>query len=214
MILTGMMPISNGNYLVSGGELFIKASQNGQLLNLSSQNLIQVKVPAGSNPSLQMSEFYADTLTVVDTAGWTPTNQPIQVINDSINPISYYVFTLDYLNWVNCDHFYLMPNPKTAITINVNPLFNQDNCKVYISFDGKNAADNLFWNGTNNNMTTFYCRPIAHGVPVTFLAIGHLNNKYYYAMKSITVNSNTNTDTLNMQLSDLNTIKMHLSSLP
>jgi hypothetical protein len=59
MILNNALPVSNGQLLISGGEVYFNATQGGQKLKMNPASSVYINVPAGSSPSFQMKEFYA-----------------------------------------------------------------------------------------------------------------------------------------------------------
>lgn len=210
MILTGMIPMAGSLPLVSGGEFFIQATQNGEILKLSGSGSVQVSVPTGVTPSNLMNEFYADDLTITDSTGWSTNNDSIIVIQDSTGngTGNYYYFEIDSMDWINCDYFWNDPAPKTNISVNAGSEYNGTNCVVFMSIDGQNTIGQLYYNNpsyTANGWPT--------GKAVTFIAISEINGQYYSAFKSalITVNHN---ETLNLSPTTEAQIIQDLANLP
>lgn len=136
VLLSGVMTESNGQLLESGGEMEIKANQDGKPLRIN-PNLgdtgIQVEVPKVMNDK-DMGLFVQEKRDQgqggaggggqqqQNPATWVPA--PYYPFGNGPNS---YTFTLPGFTWVNCDRFYSDPNPKTTVT--VLPAF-QDNNQV------------------------------------------------------------------------------------
>jgi hypothetical protein len=138
MILGNRPTEASGNMLISFGEMTVKASQNGQPLQLRNDSTItRVQVPLAPNPAVGQGardfpiwdgdslatfsvnghdhENMPSTLTqsgyVARGINWTPTSN-IGISNG--NGTS--TFRLDSLGqWRNCDALYADPRPKTTV---------------------------------------------------------------------------------------------------
>jgi hypothetical protein len=108
ILLSGKMTESNGQILISGGEIQITASQNGQALKLNPAANVAVKIP--TTLSTDPMDLFTFAPTTSDST-WV-LNQKARVVTEA----SYYSFSLPNFGWVNCDYFYSNPNPKTTIT--------------------------------------------------------------------------------------------------
>jgi hypothetical protein len=213
MILTGITTVSNGQLLVSGGEFFIKATQNGQVLKLSGSDIVYAKIPAGVNSSFQMQEFYAESISISDTTkDWSISNDStnITVVQDTVSGAfsNYYYFGIDSMNWINCDYFWNDPAPKTNVKVTLDQKFTPSNCIVFLSVNGVNSIASLYWfNGV------YQISNIPTGKAVSFIAISEIDGQYYSAFLSTTITTNHN-ETLNLTPTTLNEIKNQLSILP
>lgn len=137
VLLSGVMTESNGQLLESGGEMEIKANQDGKPLRIN-PNLgdtgIQVEVPKVMN-NRDMGLFVQEKRDQGQGGGGTGGGQQQQNPTTWVpapyypfgNGPNSYTFTLPGFTWVNCDRFYSDPNPKTTVT--VLPAF-QDNNQV------------------------------------------------------------------------------------
>jgi hypothetical protein len=209
MILTGMVPMAGQYPLVSGGEIFLKATQGSQTLKIASGAQINAAVPAGNNPSTQMNEFYATNTTATDTTGWTASTDSISVQQDTVFTGGYYYsFVINGMNWINCDYFYNDPAPKTSVTVNPGTGYNSSNCVVFLSVDGQNSVAQLYnYNGafTTSNW------PV--GKAVTIIAISEINGQYYSAFKTTTLTAN-HSESMTMVPTTLSQINTSLAGLP
>jgi hypothetical protein len=205
MVLSDRPTTSDGRLLLSGGEIFIRATANGQALQLDSNTNILIEL-AQSTVDPNMGLFLEDT----DTSefNWTPIaiDSSRVIVNDSnwvrdsipcfyYNP-SHYIFSISTLGWINCDLFYYNPNPTTIhITCQGAPTAN--NVRSYIIFKDINAVTQL-WSDNYSaidlgiNSSTFHSYTIPIGQEVTIVAFGIKDNKEYFATKDITVSSDLN----------------------
>jgi hypothetical protein len=135
VIFSGVMTEANGQLLESGGELLIKAKQDGKDLQVNpalADTGIKVEVPKVMN-NKDMGLFVQQKRDQGPNGGGTGGGQQPQ------NPTTWapapyypfgngpntYSFTLPGFTWVNCDRFYSDPNPKTTVT--VSPVFQDNN---------------------------------------------------------------------------------------
>jgi hypothetical protein len=210
MILTGILPMSKYKPLVSGGEIYINATQNGQTLRLLPNKIIYATVPAGVNPSYQMQEFYSESNSLFDTTGWTTNNNNISVVQDSSGGSTFfnYYFQIDSMQWINCDYFWYNTSPKTAVGVSLPSQFNSTNCLVFMSVDGQNSLGRLFDFGGG-----FLTAEWPIGTVVTFIAIAEINGQYYSSFQGGTLVDN-HVETISMNATTLTAIRTQLAGLP
>ncbi len=222
MIFSKAPTVSNEKLLVSGGELFIQAFQNGSSLYLASSNSISAMVPA-INPG-PMKEFYVNWSSWQGEE-WQSLNwQSPEAFNDSIILIddttnfdstnyvypTYYYFNIDGLNWINCDYFYDSPGPFTDIEVVVPPAFSGANCEVFVSFDGLNSVAGLADYDVNHSFEAYSNFP--QGLNVHIVAIANINGQYYSAFVPATLSANFSTNitltatTMSQIIADVNAL--------
>lgn len=191
----GLMANGNKNMLISGGEFYINATQNGtQLATTSNINLL---VPSNL------------TETTIDTAMtlWTGNvEDPENLTWRQQNPAtgggpqgggvafeqnSYYV-TFGNFGWTNVDRFYSDPRPKTTLLSSVPTGYDNTNCAVYLSYDGEgqNALAKLdTYNSTTKKFSEHYGQiPVGLQCHVIFATAE--NGQWRYAIKGVTVAAN------------------------
>lgn len=105
MMFSGVFPISYGHALNSGGEFFLEASQNGEILRVADGSFVEIDIPAQADPD-GMQLFFAGPIEEPDTANWeivdtTFTNSGF-VFNSVDNS---YQIDVDTLGWGNIDAF-------------------------------------------------------------------------------------------------------------
>ena len=219
MILNKATTMSNNKLLVSGGELFLQAFQNGIPLSLTSSNVVYAKMPTSAN-SPPMSEFYSNESFVFEgDLDWSfndsTSTDSIIVSGDSIDFGGYnyyYEFNLDAMNWINCDYFYNSQGPFTDIDVSLNTQFNMTNCVVYVSFDGMNSVTSL--TDYNDDHTYNYgYESFPQGLNVHIVAISNINGQLYSSFTPATLTANFSTN-VTLTATTLAQITANVNSLP
>lgn len=212
MILSGASTISGGKPLISDGEIYLAATQNNYELHLTSANSVTVAIPTTTTaPISNMNEFYAREIN--DTADFTPadTTQFIPVIN--YQSVYFYSFAIDHLNWINCDYYMFQGGPETVVEATVPAQFNDQNCRLFIAFNGQKSAAECYHYDTGLHEFSpgsSYQLPI--GMGVTFVAIAEINGQFYSAFQSATIGNNHN-ETMNLVQSTQAQINQQLINL-
>jgi hypothetical protein len=195
MILNNALPLSNGQLLVSGGEVYFNATQGGQQLKMNPTSSVTYYVPAGNTPSYQMSEFYANAPANLSN---TNLNWATNTATANINPIQdsssggsafYYNFQSDSMNWSNCDYFYNLPGTKTTCTVNTTGSFDNSNTAVFLSMNGVATLAHLNSTSYNSLSQSFasYVNSIPVGSNYTVVAISYNGTNYFYGSQAITM---------------------------
>jgi hypothetical protein len=209
MIRSGVLTVSNGKLLVSGGELFINATQNNQTLKLANNQSILVSMQKKINNPNDMQEFY--TRAAIDTTNWGDPQDTIVVIPDSSSVNGSYYFALDSLGWINCDYFYANTNPLTTVNVTIaDTSFNSSNTMVFISFNGLNSAMGCY---QTNVVSTFAANYVPTNMPVTIVAISQKGTNYYAAFASTSI-TNNHVQSLTPTITSLSAIQTALGLLP
>ncbi len=221
MILNNAIPVSNGQLLVSGGEVYFNATQGGQKLKMNPASAVYFEVPS-TTPSYQMQEFYAtgpSNLSNTNLNWATPTaTTNIAVVQDTsfIGNSYYYSFQSDSLNWSNCDYFYNTPGTKTTCTVNLIGSFDNTNSAIFLSMNGANVLVRL--NATSYNSITqqfqSYLNSIPEGVNYTVVAIGFDGTNYYYGSQVVTMTTNMVINLAALTQTTKSQIETNLTTLP
>lgn len=226
MILNNAIPVSNGQLLVSGGEVYFNATQGNQQLKINPATGVYFTVPAGNTPSTQMKEFYANAPSNLSNTNlnWvTPTTAStnITAFQDTAatgpnGPYYSYFFTCDSMSWSNCDYFYTIPGTKTTCTVNTTGSFNNSNTAVFLSLNGVTTLAHL--NSTSytslSNSFASYQNSIPVGSIYTVIAIGFDGTNYHYASQVVTMTSNMVINMPALTQTTLSQIKTNLAGLP
>jgi hypothetical protein len=227
MVLNNAFPVSNGQLLVSGGEVYFNPTQNGQQLKLNPAVRVTFLVPAGNTPSYQMQEFYAQGPSVLSDStsilNWvqatnTGTTTGIQVGQDTAfgGSINYYDFDSDSVNWTNCDYFANTSGAKTTCTVNLSGNANNSNTMVFLSKNGvvsiaRLSPFNIF---TVSQQFKSYVNSIPLGANYTVGAISFDGSNYYYASQQITMTTDMVITMPVLTQTTKNQIEINLAGLP
>jgi len=125
MLFSKTLPISNGEPLISGGELNISAEQSGKPLRLADGKTVQANIPQNGTPDKDMGFFIGEqkkgddvnlvnwVRPKVDTAGqfnqvvWTHTADTLSIISDT-------------LAYANADRFFKNPDYQSfTVTVKI-----------------------------------------------------------------------------------------------
>jgi len=181
MIFSGVLPISNGEPLISGGEFFISATQAGQPLVLKPFSTFRVNLPQSGAGTTGMQLFTAVT-PATGNVNWrakiqdTATGTGIVIDGDTISLFN------DSLQFCNADRFMSSPNYQ-SFKINITGVTLTDSSKihawaVYDNFNGMWGMQSI----TNGVITEGHVPDI----PVHFLIIGIINGNLYSGIKATT----------------------------
>lgn len=200
MILNNAFPVSNGQLLVSGGELYFNPTQNGQKLKISASSQIYSLFPATGLSPVQMGDFYAAGPSLLSEAslnwvagpgtGGPPLVAPVQdTSGGTLN--YYYSFASDSVGWTNCDYFYSATGPKTTCIVNLQGNFDNSNSMVFLSKNGSNVVARLNGSyGTISQQFRSYTNSIPVGENYTVGVIGYDGSNYYYMTQQVTMSAN------------------------
>jgi len=189
MIYSGLTSMGATFPLISGGEVFINISQNGNSLRLNSP--VNIFIPDPTPEAGMMVFRMTDTSAVDVTGSWVlDTSTILGWCNDPVNQATGYCFTSDTLYWINCDYF-ANQQPSTGIEIEVPLGFNNLNTMIYLSFDNLNSITRA--NNFNSTLNRFSLAPnynIPIGIELTIIAVGVRNNQIYGSSTPIMVVNN------------------------
>jgi hypothetical protein len=127
MILAQKPTVSNGEFLVTGGEILVKVFKDGKELILYpfSSTLPKIQVPTKKVDS-KMELFYGQ-VTPINTVNWVAataqkdtSRRQIQyplIINggNGADSVSAYTLFPRNIGWINCDRFYSYQGAKTTV---------------------------------------------------------------------------------------------------
>lgn len=187
------MPDGNKNLLISGGEFFIKATQGGQTLATTCS--INLLVPTNLTGGLDnaMTLWFGNTEDAEDLVwreakdGADGTGGKGGVQGEGNN---YYV-TFGNFGWTNVDKFYSDPRPKTTILVDAPEGYDNDNCAIYLSYDGEgqNALAKLDTYTAAGLFSEHYGQ-IPVGLACHIIFATEDNGQWRYAIKGVTIAAN------------------------
>jgi hypothetical protein len=209
MILANRTTTSNGALLQSGGQILLKAYQDGEELFVNPDAKPQVLIPT-NNPE-PMNLYYGSLIpndtTVGDTAiNWNIDDNPVQVVQDSFIVPDYYAFVIDTFTYLNCDYF-ANSGLRTNVTVNVPPTYVDSNTVVFLYFPAINSVLRIynFGSGANSFREMGDVLPIGYSAKV--VVISQNGTQYYYDIVPITISANitVSTNPSSATLSDIKT---------
>jgi len=187
MIWLNKTTTSNGQLLVSGGELSIKAFQNGEQLTLSSAGSVSIQMPTNNPVNMSLFSGSEDSTGFVN---WTPTgtNVPLDTTGGFTFTIQSGTFSNDSLGWINCDYFYNQSN-LTTLTVILPPNHDESNTSIWLFFNSIYAAAPALWDYTYNNFQS-YQNSLPIGEQITIVAVSEVNGQMYSSFTPITLTAN------------------------
>ncbi|MGY0393571.1 hypothetical protein ACW5R3_13575 [Bizionia sp. KMM 8389] len=188
----GILPNNDQALLVSGGEFFLEATQNGIALETNCSLNLTVPASLTGAPDEDMILWTG----VIDENGdlvWE------EAENDGANQVennvfvegaSYYALFGEF-GWTNIDRFYNDPRPKTTIQAQVPVGYNADNSAVYLSYDGEDSG--LARLDTYDETTGLFSEhygQIPIGLECHVIFATEDNGNWRYATKAVTIAAN------------------------
>lgn len=190
----GLMADGNKNLLISGGEFYLKATQDGVALETLSN--ITLLVPASLTDGLDTAmtlwlgnnedpENLVWRAAAADATGANGGKGGVQAEGNN-----YYV-SFGNFGWTNVDKFYSDPRPKTTILAAAPTGYDNTNSAIYLSYDGEgqNALAKLDTYTAAGLFSEHYGQiPIGLACHVIFATED--NGQWRYAIKAVTVAAN------------------------
>lgn len=214
MIKLNKTTTSNGQILVSGGQLNLEASQNGNRLLLAPGMALNVSVPV-SSADPQMALFTGNQMTDGDilwTSSVNDTDQQDSVIitQDSSGGTWYnFDFNNDSLGWINCDYWWNTGQTQTTVTANMDTVYNFTNTACYLVFPNINSVVSMYNFSTPGQFTT---SNIPINQTATFVCISEIDDVYYSAFVTTTL-TNGHVENINMTQTTLADIETAINNL-
>jgi hypothetical protein len=173
MILNNAPTTSNGLPLESGGEFYVRVTQNNEVLKLAPGKYIQIRTTNTAGVDMNGMQVFNGNMSN-GVVNWTlNTNQTNFVARDSTTNNAASLFA-DSLQWLNIDKF--INEPKITYTIDPSSSPNVDSTVVYVHLTGKNSIFRLPY-GTSSFSSSNMIAATA-----TLVGICVIDNSLYYAM--------------------------------
>lgn len=189
----GLMANGDKNLLISGGEFYIKASQDGVALESIANMTLLVPTSLTDGLDTAMTLWIGNTedkenlvwRNAVDAAGTNGGKGGVQGEGNN-----YYV-SFGNFGWTNVDRFYSDPRPKTTILAAAPTGYDNTNSAIYLSYDGEgqNALAKLDTYTAAGLFSEHYGQiPIGLACHVIFATED--NGQWRWAIKGVTVAAN------------------------
>ncbi|MBL7559016.1 hypothetical protein JAO71_04290 [Olleya sp. YSTF-M6] len=186
----GTLPNDDKSLLISGGEFFIEATQNGNQLatNCGLQLIIPASLTGGADPLMSLWEGEIDT---EDNLTWNEVDGPAQGGEVFVEGNEYYGL-LQGFGWTNVDRFYSDTRPKTELLVQAPNGYNFSNSAVYLSYDGEDSglASLDTYDNTLNLFSEHYGQ-IPIGLECHIIFVTEDNGVWRYAIKPVTIAANS-----------------------
>ena len=198
MILANMATTSDGKLLISGGQINLKVSQNGEELFVNQAGKPKVSIPT-INQSQPMNVFVGqvippDTIGSDTTVNWVPADTTVVITptpdTTLATPANVYSFDITQFHYINCDYFYGSGQTLTGLTVTLPSQYTHTNTRVYIYFPSINSITRVSGYGGSNifNLTSNYRAPV--GMQVKVVVVSWIGVQYYYDIQSVTLTAN------------------------
>jgi hypothetical protein len=208
MVLMNKPTSSNGQLLVSGGEIFISLNQNGQQLQLAPNARVFIRYADAVAPDPKMKLFYGDE-TNPQQFNWVPSFDSIRAGNQ------FYEIVSTKLRWINCDYFYDTTGTVRS-TVSAYLPFNYTNANTETFLVFKNIRSVLGMYGDVAEKR-FISVKVPNNLAATIVAISKQGNDYFLGKEQITTGVNVTAGNQKVSLTPVKTsladIKAFLATL-
>lgn len=184
----GQLPDGDLSTLISGGEYYLKITQNGQQVHAPNGVWVALPTQNTGNASNEMSLFDG----IIDDEGdlvWNLTEDSVAVVQDSVGgtwTTSYNILDGEW-GWTNVDRFYNDPRPKTVLKAKLPDGYDNTNTEVYLAYVGEPSALASLDIFTADGFFSEHYGLIPIGLEVHFIAVTMINGQLNYAIQSTTI---------------------------
>ncbi len=214
MVFSGIFPVNYGNVLNSGGEFFIEASQNGNVLNVQDGQFINVEIPAqAEDPWMEL--FFAGGIENPDSINWQPVDSAFSGSGFNFNSVDgTYSCNLDSLGWANIDAF-MSGITYFNCTFQLSGVagLNNQNTNAFAVFKGENAVwpvGDVGWGSISGNTIS---ESHLGSVDLNLLVISVVDGQLYYGLLDV-LPTNNQTYQINMVPTTSANLDVIINGLP
>lgn len=210
--------------LISGGQVYIKATRNGQEVFARKYGIGFKQASTSSQP---MGLYYGNTANADSVVVWGQADSAVgsfapKTTTDTTHDTSggstwyfnsMYIFdSCTNFGWINCDHFMSSGGTLTNVTCSVpDNSYNWSTTQVYVVIPSINSVMSAY--SASSSSAAFMASNIPIGTAIRVVAIAKKGNDYYYAEHSgLTVTANMTAD-LSFSSKSLSDIKALLTGL-
>lgn len=189
----GVLPSGDKALLISGGEFYVNATQDGQQLQNTCPYQLQIptNLTGGDDYDMVLWDVVEDDNGDI---AWEEDMDPTGgggdgelFIGDGTMGGQYYAFLGDF-GWTNIDKFYNDPSPKTTILVGVPENYNNENSAVYISFnDEDNALAHLDTYSATTGLFSEHYGQIPIGLECHVIFVTEEDGNWRYAIQAVTI---------------------------
>ena len=182
----------SGRLLVSGGVVYLNATQNGQQLSINDSYPVMVSIPTDNYIPM---DFFDGSFDNQGGFGWDESEDDTVFINTNGNgqdstffeDFFSFDFEIDSIGWINCDYFYNSADPLTQVEVVLPDTFNGDNSAVFIYYSDINSVASLsdYDSDGTFDLGASYSTPV--GMEVTFVVISESGGTFFYNFVTNTI---------------------------
>lgn len=171
---------SDGRLLVSGGEIFVNLSKNGNNLHLAQGARVYIRYQ-DAPVSTQMKFFNGDESSI-EKFNWI---RNLDSSSNIIVPSSLgYQVVSNSLRWINCDYFYDSTNAnRTKVQTELPSHFTNANTNVYMVFNDMRTVMGMYG---DPYVKKFISGKVPVGKAVTIVVLSKQGNDLYLGKQTIT----------------------------
>jgi hypothetical protein len=187
----GILPSGDKALLISGGEFFVQATQNGVALDTNCA--FQMIIPAALTGGIDNDMILWNG--IIDDNGdlaWAEDKRDGANGEGGVfaEGNQYYGFFQSF-GWSNVDRFYSDPRPKTTILVDVPTGYDNTNSSVYLSYDGEDAGlANLDTYDAQTGLFSEHYGQIPIGLECHVIFATEDGENWKYAIKAVTIVEN------------------------
>lgn len=183
----GTLPNGDKAMLLSGGEFFLEATQNGAAIdiNCNMQLVVPSSLTGGADPAMTL---WNGTIDSEDNLTWNEVEDVTGQGGVFVEGGEYYAF-LETFGWTNIDRFYNDPRPKTLIQAQAPDGYNYTNSAIYLSYDGEDSGLASLDTYEAGLFSEHYGQ-IPIGLECHVIFATEDNGTWRYAIKAVTIEAN------------------------
>lgn len=188
----GALPGGGMGLIISGGEFYINATQDGQQLDMGCN--LNLKIPAHLTGGIDNDmTLWTGIIDEDGNLEWkqrenNPGTGDAGVFGEGQGEAAAYYAFFNAFEWTNVDRFYFDPRPKTTILADVPDGYTFGNSSVYLHYDGEGSSlakldtyDNV------NELFTEHYGQIPIGLECHIIFATEQDGQWRYAIKGVTV---------------------------
>jgi hypothetical protein len=189
----GKLPNGDMAMLISGGEFYINATQNGQQLDLGCA--MNLRIPANLTAPDNDMVLWNGTIDPDGNLDWEEEDNTVGqggvFLEQGAGGGQTYFAFFNSFGWTNVDRFASNPGPKTQILAAVPSGYNFQNSAIYLHYDGEgNALAKLDTYDAQTSLFSEHYGQVPIGLACHIIFATEENGQWRYAIKPVTITEN------------------------
>lgn len=186
----GKLPNGDKALLISGGEFFLEATQNGSVLDTNCELHIMIPTELTGGNDTDMTLWNGE----IDDDGnlaWDEVEENADGNEGVFLEGDNYYAPIEGFGWTNVDRFYSDPRPKTTLQVQAPEGYNNENSAIYLSYDGEAPAlAQLDTYDESLNIFSEHYGQIPIGLECHVIFATEADGVWRYAIKPVTIEEN------------------------